>query len=493
MEESYPPKTNDHDLESLEYVPAPSPVEPSPRRSFKYWGKKIIIVLGVIIIGIGLFFTYRIFSAGEKMFLGKKDDSSLISQIKKLILPTTEEKLGQEERINILLIGIRGTGHNKDQGGGHYLADTIMVLGLKPQTREVSFLSIPRDLWVDVENYGQAKINAAYAYGMRDDPKQGGALLLNKTVENVLGIPIHYYVVVDFAGFEQAIDTIGGIDLEVERSFTDYFYPTWNYEFQTISFQAGLQHMDGDTALKFVRSRHGTNSEGSDFARAKRQQKILSASKDKLFSISTILNPIKLSKLVDSMGNHFITNLDLSQAKELIEIAQEVNPENITSIVLDNSREGYLVSSRSDQGASILVPRTGDFSEIQNLARNIFDTPSQAIVATEQITITPPEEAKTKIQIRNGTTIQGLAGKTAVELKKAGYEIAGILNADSQNYEKTVIYDYTEGAKNDALEDLKNRFSANVSAGRTFFLEHSPDGSGYDADFIIILGWDQKL
>ncbi len=489
MENDFPSQLND-----IEYSPSlPPPVPPPSRRSFKYWLKKIALGLGLILIGTGLFFSYRIFSAGEKIFLGKEDDPSIMTQIRKLILPEEEGKISQEERVNILLIGIRGTGHNKDQGGGIYLADTIMLASLKPQTHEVALFSIPRDLWVDVENYGKNKINAAYAYGLRNDPQQGGAALLAQTVETVVGVPVHYYMVVDFAGFEQAIDTLGGVDISVERPFTDYFYPTWNYEYQTISFPAGLQHMNGDLALKYVRSRHGTNGEDSDFARAKRQQKVLEATKDKMFSIATILNPLKLSKLVDSLGNHFLTNLDLSRARDLIDFAQEVNPDKITNIVFDNSTRGYLVSSRSDYGASILVPRAGDFHEMQNLAQNVFGASQAEAVAEAQTTLPSRSQPKIKVQIRNGTNIQGLAGKTAVELKEAGYEIAGILNADSQDYEKTVIYDYTDGDQSKALEDLKTRLSANVSAGKSFFLEKSQDGPGYEADFVVVLGWDKKL
>lgn len=489
MENDFPPQLND-----IEYSPyTPPPIPETPRRSFKYWTKKIALGLGVVLVGCGLFFSYRIFSAGEKIFLGKEDESSIMTQIRKLILPQEEGRIGQEERVNILLIGIRGTGHNKDQGGGHYLADTIMLASLKPQTHEVALFSIPRDLWVNVDNYGKGKINAAYAYGLRDDPKQGGAALLSKTVEAVVDVPVNYYMVVDFAGFEQAIDTLGGIDIYVDRPFTDYFYPTWNYEYQTISFPEGKQHMNGDLALKYVRSRHGTNGEDSDFARAKRQQKVLEATKDKMFSITTILNPLKLAKLVDSLGNHFLTNLDLSRAKDIIDFAKEVDPQKITNIVFDNSPQGYLVSSRSDYGASILVPRAGDFGEMQNLVQNVFGASQAEVVAEAQTTLPSPAAPKVKVQIRNGTNIQGLAGKIAVELKEAGYEIAGILNADSQDYEKTVIYDYTSGNQSEALEDLKKRLSANVSAGRSFFLEKSQNGAGYEADFVIVLGWDKKL
>lgn len=463
--------------------------------SFKYWVKKTVLVFVVLLIIVAIFFSYKIFAAGEKIFLSK-EGNSIISQLKRIILPGDDNVITQEaERINILLIGIRGRGQTKDQGGGPHLADTIILTSLKPKTKEIAMLSIPRDLWVSIDGYGYTKINTAYAYGIKGNNRSGGAELLSQTVQKIMDVPIDYYVVADFVGFEKAVDTVGGIDLEVERQFTDYFYPTWNYEYQTVSFEKGRQHMDGDKALKFVRSRHGTNGEGSDFARARRQQKVLVSLKDKVFSIGTILNPVKLSRLIDSMGNHIITNLELAEALDLLAVAQKIETNQIVNRVLENSEEGLLVASRSDGGASILVPRNGDFTEIQSLAQNIFspDSKTEAQKEKEIISSKYENEERIKVQIRNGTNVQGLAGKTAVELKEAGYEIISILNADSQDYEKTVIFDNTAGEKTEALEDLKGRLNANVAAGRSFFLDNSSNGRGEDANFVIILGYDQEL
>jgi len=471
----------------------PEKISPSEGKSFKYWGKRVGLFLGIILVLGGILFAYKIFSAGDKVFLGK-ENRSILNQIKELILPADNApEIETQDRINILLIGIRGTGQNKDEGGGIYLADTIIVLSIKPKTGEAAMLSIPRDLWVSLGNdLGQAKINAAYAYGLKDDKQGGGARLLSQAVQDVTGLPMDYYIVIDFAGFEKAIDTLGGIDVNVDQSFTDYFYPTLNYEYQTLSFQEGEQHMNGDLALKFVRSRHGTNGEGSDFARGRRQQKVLVAAKDKIFSLSTILNPVKVNGLIDSMGDHLKTNLELNQAKEIVQIVKGIDPEKMANRVLDNGNSGLLSVATSDGGASILIPSAGDgnFSEIQNLAQNIFE--SETGVKKEAVKRVA-QEAKAKVQIRNGTDINGLAGKTAVELKDLGYEIAGIFNADSRDYDKTVIFDNTEGKKEEALKELREKFNANVAAGRSFFLDQSSDGAGAENDFVIVLGKDQKL
>lgn len=490
--ESYP--TEAENLSSNLYTPSilNDEVRQIKRRSFKFWVKKFAIIIGVVLVIGGLFYAYKIFSASEKIFRGKSNNS-IISQIKNLIVPSEDQQpIEDQERINILLIGIRGTDQNKDEGGGIYLADTIMVLSLKPKTHEVAILSIPRDLWVNLGDYGDAKINAAYAYGLKNDPKEGGATLLGKSIQEVTGLPLDYYIVVDFAGFEKAIDVLGGVDITVDRTFTDYFYPTLNYEYQTISFSEGKQHLNGDQALKFVRSRHGNNGEGSDFARAKRQQKIIVAAKDKLFSLATILNPLKINGLVDSLGDHLVTNLDLERAKEFLQISQTIDQNKIINIVLDNSNDSLLTAARSEGGASILVPKSDNFSEIQNLAQNIFNTEKNTESANQEQKIETAAKETIKIQVRNGTPTAGLAGKIAVDLKEEGYEIVGILNADNTDYDKTVIFDYTDGKKNDVLEKLRAYFNANVAAGRSFFLDQSSDGRGKDADFVIVLGKDQN-
>jgi polyisoprenyl-teichoic acid--peptidoglycan teichoic acid transferase len=194
-------------------------------------------------------------------------------------------------RTNVLLLGIGGGTHE-----GADLTDTIIVLSLDNVKHSTALISIPRDTWSDTL---KDKVNSAYHYG--ELKQKGGGMILAKVVaEDVIGMPIQYGLLIDFSGFKNMIDLLGGIDVAVSKTFTDNEYPIPGKEqdtcpedptnrcvYKTIHFEAGIQHMSGERALEYVRSRHAEGEEGSDFARSRRQQDILIALKD------TIMNPTR--------------------------------------------------------------------------------------------------------------------------------------------------------------------------------------------------------
>ncbi|MBI2622752.1 MAG: LCP family protein [Candidatus Levybacteria bacterium] len=224
-----------------------------------------------------------------------------------------------DERMGVLILGVGGERHE-----GPLLTDTIIYASIDPAKKKIALLSLPRDFWVpDLK----AKINTAYAYG--EGKRKGGGIILSKAVvEKVLAQPVDYVVRVDFKGFVKAIDMLGGIEVDVEREFDDYEYPVAGKEtdacgfegeefekratasaaleafpcrYMHLRFEKGRQPMDGETALRFVRSRHAIGVEGTDFARSKRQEKVIEAVKTKLFSLGTFLNPFKLTSLYDTL------------------------------------------------------------------------------------------------------------------------------------------------------------------------------------------------
>src|SRR3989344_4270358 len=191
-----------------------------------------------------------------------------------------------DHQVTVLILGIPGKNY---QGGT--LSDSIIVVNYNLKTHKLLTISLPRDIWSDTL---KDKINTAYAYGEAKQ-KNGGLKLAKAEVSAVIGIPIQYSAVVDFAEFKEMVDFLGGIDVDIERSFTDNQFPVLGREndqcgddqefkcrYETVSFQKGKTHMDGSTVLKYVRSRHAAGVEGSDFARNKRQQKVLSAVKKEL-------------------------------------------------------------------------------------------------------------------------------------------------------------------------------------------------------------------
>lgn len=221
-----------------------------------------------------------------------------------------------DNRTNILMLGIGGGTHE-----GADLTDTMMVLSLDNAKRTMAFISIPRDIWSDTL---KDRVNSAYHYG--ELKKKGGGLLLAKVIaEDIIGMPIHYAVVIDFSGFENVIDEVGGIDVNVPTAFTDTQYPKPGMEqstcpgdptnacvYETVHFDAGLQHMDGARALIYARSRHAEGDEGSDFARSRRQQEIMVALKNKIVHPGqwfTVARAKDLPKVIDDA-----TDMDMNIA-----------------------------------------------------------------------------------------------------------------------------------------------------------------------------------
>jgi polyisoprenyl-teichoic acid--peptidoglycan teichoic acid transferase len=200
-------------------------------------------------------------------------------------------------KTNILILGKSGEGH-----AGAQLTDTLIFASVSLAKPSVSLISIPRDIWIAEI---RAKINSAYYWGNEKPELGGGISLVKSLTEKITGQPVHYAVVVDFSGFKEIIDAVGGIEVNVENSFTDAKYPIEGKEndlcdgdkeykcrYETISFEKGLVHMDGATALKFVRSRNGDNNENTDLAREARQQKIIAAVKGEVLAFRNLINPV---------------------------------------------------------------------------------------------------------------------------------------------------------------------------------------------------------
>jgi anionic cell wall polymer biosynthesis LytR-Cps2A-Psr (LCP) family protein len=259
-------------------------------------------------------------------------------------------------------------------------------------------------LWFEDSKGYHMKINSVYAIdgvnnvtGEIDRAK--GIEELTKIVGNVLGIPIHYHAMVNFQLFEDTINLLGGIDVNVETAFSDYEYPVEGKEadncgrskediekdiedgksylqatpcrYLTATFAAGPQTMDGVKALQFSRSRHGTNNEGTDFARARRQQKVIMAVKDKALSLQTLINPQKLKDLYELYAKNIDTNIDLGTLQNFYLLSQQISFDKVESVVLDDRSEandGGLLYAPEDRllygGAYVLIPKTGDYSQI---------------------------------------------------------------------------------------------------------------------------------
>lgn len=323
----------------------------------------------------------------------------------------------RDGRINFLLLGHGNKGHEAE-----HLTDSVMIASLDTRSKRAMVLTVPRDLIIPMDGLHASrnwhKINAVNAFAHRNNEiavKNGetnvapSGSIARDHIGSVFGIPLHYYVKVDFNFFKQLIDDIGGIEVDVERSFVDSRYPTDDYGYQTIAFESGVQRMNGDTALKYVRSRHGTNGENSDFARSARQQRVIIAFKDKATSFTTLLKPSFIKKTLDNLNENIETDLQFNEIIKLAELGISVPKDHIHSFSLNDMPGNFLSSSFANDGASILLPDTGNFSDIQKFMHGFF-TMRHAI--SEQPTIA----------VLNGTLTPGLASFTAQQLELFGFE-----------------------------------------------------------------------
>lgn len=416
----------------------------------------------------------------------------MIGKIVGLVESSDKKIKGEsQDRINILLLGMGGKKHD-----GGYLTDTIILASLQPSTGKVAMLSVPRDLMISVEGMGWQKINAINAFA-ENKKKDSGGEAISQALGDILEIPIHYYFRVDFEGFINIIDHLGGVDVYVDNTLEDYKYPILGNEdnddyysrYEHLYIEKGWHTMDGSLALKYARSRYGLGVEGSDFARAKRQQKIIQAAKDKILSAENLLRPAMISSIISELNEHVLFNMKVWEGLKIWQMFKDIESDNITNYVLDDGPNGLLVAGRSESGAYILSPRGGDFSDIRYLVNNFF--PEE--IKSQSDSIIKENKQNAKVEIKNGTWINGLANQVSIDLEKNNFEVLRISNSSLRDFKQSVIYDLSFGAKDEALLYLKNVLGAQVSYELPRWLSEEiktqSSSSGQEVpDFLVILG-----
>lgn len=379
----------------------------------KRWFKFLAIFLFLSIFG-GCVFAWK---TGK--LLNKISDGGMFQTLVNNI-PGVEKKLeGENEgRINVLLLGMRGA----DLPGGGNLADTIMLFSIKPQENKVSMISIPRDLYVTVpDTSDKQKINYVHFYG--EEKGEGRGLeYMKRSVSEVTGLPIHYAASINFTGFKQLIDAIGGIEITLDTAFDepmqfnephvcDSFFnvPTGKYDNKTVTYYskdtktyktrivksyplcsapkeslecggefrlpAGKQTITGEQALCYARSRVTSN----DFERAKRQQLVVQLVKDKMLSAGTLTDFNKVNGILEALGNNVRSDMQLWEMQRLYDLYKEVPNVQIYQRVLENTEEGLLYHPEESNGAGyILLPRGDNYDRIHEMAQNIFTLSAQS-------------------------------------------------------------------------------------------------------------------
>ncbi|OGK40024.1 hypothetical protein A3F34_00880 [Candidatus Roizmanbacteria bacterium RIFCSPHIGHO2_12_FULL_44_10] len=323
----------------------------------------------------------------------------------------------EKKDFTILMMGYGGAGHE-----GAYLTDTMMVFRVDFEKKTALMVSLPRDIWTEIPTESgdefSRKINSVYQMGLfpKNYPdlkreyksEQGAGDLVKKVIGDIVGFPVDYYLAIDFEGFKQAVDTLDGVEIAVARSFTDNLYPVDGKEedlcgtspddlekldelfavatespelafpcrYETLSFSSGEQHMDGATALKYVRSRHAPE-DGGDFGRAHRQQLFLSAIKDKVLSVGFIP---KVIPLINDLEGNVKTDIPIDLVNKFLKEAPKSDRYGVTQVVL--TTDNYLRDAYSDDKQYILIPKSGEGiwtklqKDLQNIIAGLSPTPS---------------------------------------------------------------------------------------------------------------------
>ena len=295
-------------------------------------------------------------------------------------VPNTIAEGWKNDRINLLVIGVAGDRRAKL---GNDLADAILLVSLKPSTKQAALISIPRDLYVPIGRFGVHRLNAAHDIGYKAGyPGEGPGLLID-TVKAVTGQPVHAFVRIDFAAFEKLIDELGGVDIYVYRPFRDFLF---NDE-----FKQGWQHMSGERALRYARYRYVHGAEGNNFARELRQQQVVTAVRDKIRKLNA-QQAIRLVAGLGSVSRYTTTNLTTPQMIQLYQTFHDIKPGEVRHVSLAPLTEIFNVTDPTDPGEAVR-PKTGNFGQVQSLLANVF-TDMRPVLTRDQIPLHDGEAPK---------------------------------------------------------------------------------------------------
>lgn len=438
----------------------------------------------------------------------KKSPSSTISggkPEKQKEVKSLAEHFSQKIPFNVLLLGYGGGTHE-----GTYLTDSMMIAHVDPESKAVTLISIPRDIWVRIPTRGQDggfwKVNAAYALGIDDrgypnkasefKGADGGGNLAKYTVERVTGLPIDRYLALDFNGFKKTIDFLGGVDVKVEKTFDDFEYPVDGNEadlcghkpeelpdllkiasvsavqafpcrYEHLHFDAGVTHMDGANALKFVRSRHSSQG-GSDFGRSVRQKNVILAVKDKVLSLGFIT---KIPGFITTLSGSVRSDFSAADIKDLILQSSAANDYEIKNLAL--TTDNFLKVNFSPDGQYILTSKDGigEWLPLHDSLKAFLDPKSRP--------------SSPIIQIENGTSLAGLTETAAAGLRASGFSNLSFGSSLAKKaLERTTITVLNSRIDDKILRQIQNVFET------PNLINKEPDGESYDV--LVTLGKDYK-
>ncbi|PIZ77579.1 hypothetical protein CO045_00655 [Candidatus Peregrinibacteria bacterium CG_4_9_14_0_2_um_filter_41_14] len=422
--------------------------------------KKIAIIIGILLIPL------IVYAGFDKFNIANPIASTVLKTVGKT-LPT--DAYGYT---NFLLLGTGDVGHE-----GQNLTDTIIVASFNPKTKQGLMFSIPRDLYIKADGYYGQKINSLFANALAETNSEAAAYkVLESAVTQITNRPIHRRILVTFSAFENIVDEMGGITFTVPEAIYDTSYPNENYGYQTFKIDAGLQTLDGATALKYARSRHTSN----DYARSRRQQDIILALKENAKTSGILTSPGKISAIYEDLKTGIKTNLETREIIQLAGYAAEFDRNNLLNLQLhdDPSQKGgflYTPPRYLYNNTFVLLPLGNNYNIIHKYLDLHYEHSDIMNIPRT-------------LQILNGTPTGGLASSVKAILQRFGFVIVRHGNATSKTITTTTLYNKNPLAPTKLQNALKSIF--NFTESNTTPPEYLIEPYISEADYILELGAD---
>lgn len=447
-------------------------------RSWKTIAKRSALVVLALFMVSGGWLGWKVYRNSAKVF-GNKNPLSVLSAFKPVALK------GQSSgHVNILLAG--NSADRTDGSGGSSLIDSMMIVSINTKEHTAFMMSIPRDLWVNVPGVGYGKINTvgnATNFSQSGLPS-GNMGALESIVADDFGIDINYYALVNYTAFKDAVNSVGGIDVNVQSEDARGLYdPSFRpSEGGPLKLANGVQHLDGQMALNLARAR-GDPFNGkygaygfpkSDFDRTEHQRWMMLALKEKVISAGTLSNPVKVGKLMDAVGNNVKTDFQINELASLYYLMKDVKSSDIESLSLNEADGVNLLANYTGTGGqSALAPAAG----VGN-----YDAIQQFI--TKKYNANKITKESANVVVLNGGQIVGLAKTYGDILAKKGVNVSQVGDAPA-TASSTVVIDNSAGKKPNTKALLKQAFGNGSSTDTTLAQQ-------YNADFVVILGANQS-
>lgn len=376
------------------------------------------------------------------------------------------------DRITVLLMGIDQRTATSDPGP--FRTDTMMLVQIDPLQETAGVLSIPRDLWVDIPGFQDARVNSANLLGDSSELPGGGPALAMETIYANLGVEVDYFVRLNFQVFTEVVDTLApnGVEVCPDEAIVDDTYPDAGYGFITVTFDPGCQVLQSERLLQYARTRA---TQGSDFDRTRRQQEVIRALQDEVLSAGGVVNFItQIPRLYNDLTGNYVTNIPLDEALSMAQLVSRIGVDDVTYNTINNL---HVTFGTSEDGQQILIPNP---SSIQRVLQETFN-PVTDITVGEMRERAAAENAA--IVVYNNTDITGLAGQTRDWLTSRGVDVASVGNIEPPTgAPNIVIRDYTGNT-------WTTRYLAALMDLPTSAIRTATDGLT-SADVMIVVGTD---